>query len=90
MRTDDVQDINGGWIRVPGGTYTGPKKRYDMAKKKLTKSEATETMKKIASYSKHDAEEAHSDADDLLCKVLEELGYKALVKHYNDVKKWYS
>jgi len=37
-----------------------------------------------------DTENAHSNADDLLCKFLIELGYKTIVAEYRKVEKWYS
>lgn len=37
-----------------------------------------------------DTEDAHSNADDILCEILVELGYGALVEVYKKVPKWYS
>ena len=37
-----------------------------------------------------DQEEAHIEADNLLCRFLEELGYTDLVAAYNKVEKWYA
>lgn len=37
-----------------------------------------------------DFEAAHSNADEILCEVLEELGYTLLVKCYKNVGKWYA
>ena len=37
-----------------------------------------------------DPEEAHMIADELLCKVLNELDFNQLVKAFDDVNKWYA
>lgn len=37
-----------------------------------------------------DTEDAHSDADNLLCELLEKLGYAQLVEKYREVAKWYA
>lgn len=37
-----------------------------------------------------DTECAHINADDILCELLEKLGYKDVVEKYNEVSKWYS
>ena len=36
-----------------------------------------------------DTEEAHVDADRVLCDCLLDLGYKKLISYYRDVPKWY-
>lgn len=38
----------------------------------------------------NDQELAHGEADDLLCKMLEDLGYQSVVDSYRRVPKWYS
>jgi hypothetical protein len=38
----------------------------------------------------NDLEKAHSEADDLLCCLLETIGYKELVEEYDKVKKWFA
>ena len=38
----------------------------------------------------HDTEEAHLDADQVLCELLTELGYKELVEEYDNVDKWFA
>lgn len=35
-------------------------------------------------------EEDHIRADEILCEVLEKLGYNELVQAFNKVKKWYA
>lgn len=49
-------------------------------------------MKKAAEYDtfENNVEKAHFHADSILCQVLQELGYKELVKIYLDIDKWYS
>ena len=37
-----------------------------------------------------DTETRHIAADDILCAVLEKLGYTHLVELYNEVDKWYA
>jgi polyhydroxyalkanoate synthesis regulator phasin len=37
-----------------------------------------------------DTEEAHIEADKLLCSFLRELGYDELVDAFEDIDKWYS
>lgn len=38
----------------------------------------------------YDTETGHIAADDILCAVLEKLGYTHLVELYNEVGKWYA
>ena len=37
-----------------------------------------------------DVEAAHSDADDILCDILKELGYNDIVEEFIKVEKWYA
>jgi hypothetical protein len=37
-----------------------------------------------------DIERAHSLADDLLCEILVDLGYKEIVDLYKTIEKWYA
>ena len=37
-----------------------------------------------------DIECAHSAADNVLCEVLEKLGYGSIVKEYSKIDKWYA
>jgi len=37
-----------------------------------------------------DIEMAHSDADDLLCELLRELGCSDVVEAWDEVPKWYA
>ena len=38
----------------------------------------------------YDTEEAHGDADDLMCKLLKALGYRDGVEVYEGMDKWYA
>jgi hypothetical protein len=53
----------------------------------MRESEAIEMLK--ACQNARNPEAAHSDADNILCKFLEELGYEEVVEAYYDVPKWY-
>lgn len=37
-----------------------------------------------------DTEAAHIAADDILCEILEELGFTDVVKEYSKIDKWYA
>ncbi len=37
-----------------------------------------------------DIEAAHGKADDILCEVLDKLGYTEIVELYNGIEKWYA
>lgn len=37
-----------------------------------------------------DVESAHSDADDILCRVLKASGLQELVEEYDKIEKWYA
>lgn len=37
-----------------------------------------------------DTEVAHALADEVLCDLLESLGYAGLVEEYNSIHKWYA
>ena len=49
-----------------------------------------EAIERISEAEKLDCEEYHVRADDVLCEVLEKLGFKALVESYNSESKWYA
>ena len=49
-----------------------------------------EAIERIQEAEKLDCEEYHIRADDILCDVLEKLGFKALVERYNSESKWYA
>lgn len=50
--------------------------------------EMCEKMKNVINIK--DTEDAHIEADYILCKFLEDLGFDELVKLYRKVDKWYS
>jgi hypothetical protein len=56
----------------------------------MTPTEFADAMMKIARTSSGDPEAAHGNADDLLCKVLTELGYGEGVKVFEGMDKWYA
>lgn len=37
-----------------------------------------------------DTETAHVAADNILCEILEELGFTDIVKEYSKIDKWYA
>ena len=37
-----------------------------------------------------DTECAHCEADDIICELLESLGYKDVVEEYNKIDKWFA
>lgn len=54
---------------------------------------------KLAEYAKNllrecqesnDQEMAHIDADDVLCQLLQDLGYNDVVEEYDRIGKWYA
>lgn len=48
-------------------------------------------MKNCAEWSKDgDREQAHMDADDLLCLLLRYHGHDDIVDEFNNVRKWYA
>ena len=49
-----------------------------------------EAIERISEAEKLDREEYHVVADDVLCDVLEKLGFKALVERFNSESKWYA
>lgn len=56
----------------------------------MTKEDYLEKMKRCANNDE-DYEEAHYDADRILCEIIEnELGWGNIIKVYNSVGKWYS
>ncbi len=55
----------------------------------MTPAQFADEMMKIARQT-GDTEMSHCDADDLLCKVLAELGYADGVKIFTEMDKWYA
>lgn len=54
----------------------------------MTKDEAITKLKEC--QKNYDIEAAHAIADDILCDLLEGLGYEDVVKEYYKVSKWYA
>jgi len=54
----------------------------------MTKEEAL--VKLVECQENDDTEMAHSDADDVLCALLDELGYGDVVAEYHKVSKWFA
>lgn len=44
----------------------------------------------IEAGNQDDPEDAHADADDILCEVLEKLGFEDLVSEFNKINKYYA
>ena len=53
----------------------------------MTKEEA---IAKLKEANKLDTECAHYKADEIICKLLNSLGYQEVVEVYNDIDKWYA
>ncbi len=48
-------------------------------------------IKKLQKEQRHDdTEDAHLNADDILCKLLRKLGFASVVDEYHKIYKWYS
>lgn len=56
----------------------------------MTPEEFEKQMREIADSSRGDPEAAHATADELMQKVLKELGYGAGADVFDDVYKWYA
>lgn len=54
----------------------------------MTREKAIEELK--VEQANPDREVAHRNADDVLCNLLIELGYEAVVDEYNKVRKWFA
>lgn len=54
----------------------------------MTPEEFYKEMKKISKIG--DREQAHGLADELMCKVLTQLGYKKGIDIYNSMEQWYA
>ena len=55
----------------------------------MTPEQFRDAMLKLAN-NQQDKEGRHCDMDDLLCAVLEELGYREGVRIFQDTDKWYA
>ena len=56
----------------------------------ITPAEFERCMAEISEWNKHDEEQSHCAADDLMCEVLRQLGYSAGVTIFKNMKLWYS
>ena len=54
----------------------------------ISREEAIEEL--IKQQNNEDIEVAHSNADSILCRLLESLGYSDVVREYYKVEKWYA
>lgn len=54
----------------------------------MTREHAIAELKKLQELG--DTEAAHSDADEVLCKLLSALGYQDVVDEWEKVDKWYA
>ena len=53
----------------------------------MTKEEA---LKLLEEADNGDPETSHTAADDVLCKLLDSLGYREVVDRYSKIVKWYA
>lgn len=74
------------WMLYPEGTRCEPDAWAPLPP--MTAEEAVRLLKVIAT-SDH-TEEAHRDADGVLCDLLRSLGHDAVVDAYDEIYKWYS
>jgi hypothetical protein len=56
----------------------------------MKKDEALRRIQEIKAKMGHDPEKAHGAADDLLCEILESLGYGEVVREFDDMARWYA
>lgn len=55
----------------------------------MTPEQFKDKMLEIIKTNEDDPENAHPEADDLLCDLLKELGYGEGIKLYKEMEKWY-
>jgi len=56
----------------------------------LTKEEKRNFERCLNECKEKDTEAGHGQADDILCDILTKMGYKKIVKLFNDLDKWYA
>ncbi len=54
----------------------------------MTRAQAIARLKELAASD--DTEDAHIEADSVLCELLRELGYGDVVIAWGDIKKWFA
>lgn len=54
----------------------------------MTREEAIKELKEL--FKNCDTEGDHVDADNVLCRLLIQLGYDDVVEAYNKIHKWYA
>ena len=70
--------------------------RENVIKTVMTPTEFLEALKEIDETTKRpgrqydDLEQFHSDADDLMCKILRDLGYGEGIDFFENHEKWYA
>lgn len=57
---------------------------------KITPEEFAEKMNEINNNPDYNEEDAHIDADNLMCDILKEFGYEEGVNVFYKMDKWYS
>jgi hypothetical protein len=57
----------------------------------MTKEQIIVRLQELANNAKDgDEEDAHREADIILCELLSTLGYKEVVDAYGEIEKWYA
>lgn len=56
----------------------------------MTKDDFEDKMMEILERGAAEPEVNHGDADDLLCEMLIDLGYKDIIAIYHRISKWYA
>lgn len=49
-----------------------------------------EFANRMAASNQGDNEEDHMTADDLLCELLDRIGFKSVIEEYRKIGKWYA
>lgn len=56
----------------------------------MTREAAIEELRRLTGLGDWEREKAHIQADNVLCQLLETLGYEDVVEEFDNVGKWYS
>ena len=56
----------------------------------MTPEEFADRMRQIAEDLWNDTEGRHAMADELMCELLEAMGYEEGIEIFDDMEKWYS